>query len=70
MPEFSVRGLILLAIAAVLILRTIRKFGAKRSNTMVTPRGTTATRKAFCINCGAALEGGGVFCGGCGTRRG
>src|SRR5260370_28415036 len=69
MPGFSLRGLILVAIAAILILRTIRKFGAKRSNTLVAPRGTTATRNAFCTNCGAALQGGGLFCGGCGTRR-
>jgi hypothetical protein len=70
MPSLSLRGLILLAIAALLILRTIRRFGANRYNTIATPRETNPSGNVFCTNCGAALPGAGLFCGGCGTRRG
>jgi hypothetical protein len=69
MPSFGLTGLILLAIAAIFILKIVRRFGANRSNTFGAPRGTTSSRNAFCTNCGAELRGDGVFCGGCGTRR-
>jgi len=69
MSILGLRGLILLAIASILILRMARKFGANRSNTTSVPRGTISSRNAFCTHCGAALAGSGLFCGGCGTRR-
>lgn len=69
MFSFGLRGLILIAIAAILILRTVRKLGANRSNTVPAARGTVSSGNAFCTNCGAALESGGSFCGGCGARR-
>jgi hypothetical protein len=67
MPSFSLPVLILVAIAAILILRTVRRFGADRSG-----RAPTAARtpgNAFCIHCGGPLVSGGQFCGGCGARR-
>lgn len=69
MPTLSLRGLILLVIAAILILRTVRKFGMNRSNPVV-PGATPAPGNSFCTNCGAPLPGSGQFCGGCGARRG
>jgi hypothetical protein len=70
MPSFSLSGLILFAIFVILVVRTIGKFSGSRSNTGVAPRGTGPSGNAFCTNCGAALSGDGLFCGGCGTRRG
>jgi hypothetical protein len=69
MPTLGFRGLILLAIATILIVRMVRKAGAKRSNTAGGTRATTSSANAFCTNCGAALLGNGLFCGGCGARR-
>jgi hypothetical protein len=70
MPYFSLRGLILIAIAAILIIRTVGKFGAKRSAKLPVASGTPSPGSAFCIHCGAALATGGLFCGGCGAQRG
>jgi hypothetical protein len=69
MPSFGLRGLILVAIAAILIFRTIRKFGAGRSGRIPTPARAGSAGNAFCIHCGASLAIGGLFCGGCGARR-
>ncbi len=68
MPSFSLRALILIAIAALLILRTIRKFAPNRSSKIPTAARTPGN--AFCIHCGAALASGGQFCGACGAPRG
>jgi len=68
MPSFSLRGLILVAIAAILIFRTVRKLAAKNSGGVPTAARTSGN--AFCIHCGGALASGGQFCGGCGARRG
>lgn len=67
MPDFSLRALILLVIGALLIFRVVSKFGAGKSN-----RAAAGGRgaNAFCIHCGAPLQAGGEFCGGCGARRG
>jgi len=70
MPSFSLSGLIVFAIFVIVVVRIIGRFGGSRSNTSVAPRGAGPSGNAFCTNCGAALSGGGVFCGGCGTRRG
>jgi hypothetical protein len=69
MPSFSWRVLVLVAIGAILILRTLRRFGANRSGTPPTAARTLASGNAFCIHCGGPLASGGLFCGGCGTRR-
>jgi alkyl hydroperoxide reductase subunit AhpF len=69
MPSFSLRGLILVAIAAILILRTIRRFGQNRSGTVPRAARTLSSGNAFCIHCGGPLVSGGLFCGGCGARR-
>jgi len=66
---FGLRGLILMAILGVLILRIVMRFAGKRSNTISAPRGTNSSRNAFCIHCGAALQANGQFCGSCGARR-
>jgi hypothetical protein len=68
MPTFSLRGLILLAIATFLIVRMVRRFGANRPKTVGGNQGTPSSGNAFCTNCGAALPGSGLFCGGCGAR--
>jgi hypothetical protein len=62
MPSLSLRVLILVAIAVILIFRTVRRFGANRA-------GTISFGSAFCIHCGTPLASGGLFCGGCGVRR-
>ena len=69
MPSFSLRGLILVAIAAILILRTVRRFGAKRTGTFPTAARSLSSGNAFCIHCGGPLVSEGLFCGGCGARR-
>ena len=69
MPFFSLRGLVLVAIAAILIIRTVRRFGANRSSRVPTGARTPSSGNAFCIHCGAPLQAIGLFCGGCGERR-
>jgi hypothetical protein len=68
MPSFSLRALILVAIAAILILRTVRKVTANKSGRVPTAARTAGN--AFCIHCGGALASEALFCGGCGARRG
>jgi hypothetical protein len=70
MPSFSWRVLILVAIGAILIIRTIGKFGRNRSGAFPTPARTSSSKNAFCVHCGGALGSEGLFCGGCGARRG
>jgi hypothetical protein len=65
---FGLRGLVLMAILGLLILRIVFRF-AKRSNTVSGPRWSPTSRNAFCIHCGAPLQGTGQFCGNCGVRR-
>jgi hypothetical protein len=67
MPSLSLRLLILVAIGAILIFRTIRRFGANTSGKA--PKAAPSPGKAFCIHCGGSLASGGLFCGGCGARR-
>ena len=67
---FGFRGLILLAILGLLILRIVFRFAGKRSNTISGPRWTPSSRNAFCTQCGAPLQGNGQFCGNCGAPRG
>jgi hypothetical protein len=69
MPSFSLRGLILVAIAAILIFRTVRRFGSNRSGRVPTAAPAPSPGNAFCIHCGGSLASGGLFCGGCGVRR-
>jgi alkyl hydroperoxide reductase subunit AhpF len=69
MPPFSLRALLLLAIAAILIFRTVRKFGANRSAKVPNAAQTPSSGNAFCIHCGGPLVSGALFCGGCGVRR-
>ncbi len=71
MPTLSLRGLILLAIATILFLRLARRFRSNKSNSMGGPLlRAPSSGNSFCTNCGAALPGSGLFCGGCGARRG
>jgi hypothetical protein len=67
MPSFSWRFLILVAIASILIFRTVHKLAARRSGGV--PTNARTPGNAFCIHCGGALDRGGQFCGGCGARR-
>ena len=69
MSLFGIQGLVLLAIATILALKIARRWIATRSTTIPGPRGTVSSRDAFCTNCGAAQQAGGLFCGGCGARR-
>jgi hypothetical protein len=66
---FSLRGLILVAIAAILIFRMVLKFGANRSGRVSMGSRMPFSGNGFCIHCGAPLQSGGQFCGGCGARR-
>jgi hypothetical protein len=67
---FGLRGLVLLAIAAMLVLRIgLRYAGRNRSNTFSAPRWSPTSRNSFCTSCGAPLQGTGQFCGNCGARR-
>jgi hypothetical protein len=69
MSFFGIQGLVLLAIATILVLKIARRWAATKSTTIQAPR-ATASRNAFCTNCGAAQQDGGQFCGVCGARRG
>lgn len=69
MPFLNLRGLILLAIASILILRTVRRWSANKSNQVNALPGMPSSQNRFCTNCGAPLQSTGMFCGGCGARR-
>lgn len=66
---FGFRGLILLGILALLVLRIVYRFGGRRSGTISAPRWPATSQSRFCTQCGAALPGSGPFCGNCGARR-
>jgi hypothetical protein len=68
MPSLTV--LILVAIGATLIIRTLGKFGRNRSGAFPTPARSHSSGNGFCVHCGEALGSEGLFCGGCGARRG
>jgi|HubBroStandDraft_6_1064221.scaffolds.fasta_scaffold370718_3 hypothetical protein len=68
MPSLTI--LILMAIGAILIIRTLGKFGRNRPGAFSTPARTVSSGNAFCVHCGGALGGEGLFCGSCGARRG
>jgi hypothetical protein len=68
MPSLTV--LILMAIGAILIIRTLGKLGRNRSGAFSTPARTVPSGNGFCVHCGGALGSEGLFCGGCGARRG
>jgi hypothetical protein len=70
MSFFGIQGLVLLAIATILVLKIARRWAAIRSTTIPAPKGTASYRNVFCTNCGAAQQDGGQFCGECGARRG
>ena len=66
---FGVRGIILIAIAALLIFRLIGRLGGNRSNPFFGGRGAPGSQNAFCTQCGTPLTGAGLYCGGCGAKR-
>lgn len=67
---FGIQGLVLLAIAAIFVLKIARKWTADKSRTILKTPGTISSRNAFCTNCGAPQQSGARFCGGCGAPRG
>jgi len=66
---FGLRGLILLAILGLLVLRIFSRMGNKSGRTMFGPRPMGFSKNGFCVHCGAPLPDVGQFCGGCGAPR-
>jgi hypothetical protein len=67
MPSFSLRVLILVAIGAILVIRTLRRFAPNSSGRV--NKAARTVGNSFCIHCGGPLANEGLFCGGCGARR-
>ena len=66
---FSLRGLILLAILGLLVLRIFTRTRNRSNNSLFRPRSMGSSRNGYCVHCGAPLSGVGEFCGNCGARR-
>ena len=69
MMFFSLRGLILLAILGLLVLRIVSRMQRNKSGSLFRPRPTGSPSGGFCVHCGAPLASVGQFCGSCGAPR-
>lgn len=68
MMFFSLRGLILLAILGLLVLRIVTRIQNRKSGSLFRARPAGGPGR-YCVHCGAPLGDVGQFCASCGGPR-